>query len=655
MMHRVGLVILAVILGSASLAWADTTFVAAGAVSGVWTPDGNPYFVHQGDITVMDGSSLTVMPGVEVLFTGNYKLIVAGLLNAEGTEADSIIFTRAYPTEESKWRGFRFDQADEGCTLEYCRIEYAKGTGPYPDVRGGGVWIESCSVLIRNCRIANNYCHNENLNGSGGGIFVNSSTNTIIEYCHIVQNTGDNGGGVCVGQNCFTTIRHNLIEANWTYSSAGGIYVSANAESEIHDNVIVGNHANGIFGGGGINLWSATWMYGTFSYVYNNLIVDNTASSSGGGIYHRYESSILYNNTIVDNQAVQGGGIYVLTFPDLPPVIYNSIVWGNSAPTGSQIYLDPLVGSTANVSYCDVQGGWPGAGNFSDDPLFVTGPQGEYYLSQIAAGQASQSPCVDVGDPSSALVGGTTRTDEVPDEGVVDLGYHYPVEVTVAMNVILTPHNPPIQIPATGGTFDFDILIENLESAPVTCDIWTEAILPNGQPYPIILRSDVTIPGGGSLLRTLTQNVPPGAPAGSYAYNAYVGDHPDLVYAEDSFPFEKLGAADASNPNLSWTLSGWDETETLIGVGPNKFTLHDAHPNPFNPSTTISFSLPEASKVNLSVFDVSGRLVAQLVDGYRQEGTHDVTFDGSNLASGIYVYHLETSNFSTSRKIVLIK
>ena len=141
-MHRVGLVILAVILGSASLTFADTTFVAAGAISGVWTPDGNPYFVNQGDITVLDGSSLTVMPGVEVLFTGNYTLIVAGLLNAEGTEADSIIFTRAYPTEESKWRGFRFDQADEGSALEYCRVEYAKGTGPYPDVRGGGIWIE---------------------------------------------------------------------------------------------------------------------------------------------------------------------------------------------------------------------------------------------------------------------------------------------------------------------------------------------------------------------------------------------------------------------------------------------------------------------------------------------------------------------------------
>jgi hypothetical protein len=61
------------------------------------------------------------------------------------------------------------------------------------------------------------------------------------------------------------------------------------------------------------------------------------------------------------------------------------------------------------------------------DPLFVTGPQGNYYLSQIAAGQGTDSPCVDTGDPASHMIVGTTRTDEVPDSGVVDMGYHYPL------------------------------------------------------------------------------------------------------------------------------------------------------------------------------------------------------------------------------------
>ena len=71
--------------------------------------------------------------------------------------------------------------------------------------------------------------------------------------------------------------------------------------------------------------------------------------------------------------------------------------------------------------------GWQGTGNINSDPLFVTGPLGDYYLSQIAAGQAQNSPCVDTGDPASSMIIGTTRTDEIQDSGVVDMGYHYPL------------------------------------------------------------------------------------------------------------------------------------------------------------------------------------------------------------------------------------
>jgi hypothetical protein len=94
--------------------------------------------------------------------------------------------------------------------------------------------------------------------------------------------------------------------------------------------------------------------------------------------------------------------------------------------------------STATISYSDVEGGqgavrlgnyctlnW-GPGMIDADPLFAAGPQGDYYLSQIAAGQFQDSPCVDTGDPGSPMIDGTTRTDEVQDSGVVDMGYHYP-------------------------------------------------------------------------------------------------------------------------------------------------------------------------------------------------------------------------------------
>lgn len=89
--------------------------------------------------------------------------------------------------------------------------------------------------------------------------------------------------------------------------------------------------------------------------------------------------------------------------------------------------------------------------------------------------------------------------------------------------------------------------------------------------------------------------------------------------------------------------------------------LHQNHPNPFNPSTTISFALPVESAVRLEVYDVSGRLVARLVDNVRLgAGAHDVEWNGRDVsgktaASGIYVYRLTAGKETLSRKMVLLR
>ncbi|MBU1131009.1 T9SS type A sorting domain-containing protein [Patescibacteria group bacterium] len=80
-----------------------------------------------------------------------------------------------------------------------------------------------------------------------------------------------------------------------------------------------------------------------------------------------------------------------------------------------------------------------------------------------------------------------------------------------------------------------------------------------------------------------------------------------------------------------------------------------SYPNPFNPTTTLSFTLPEASHVTLTVCDINGRQVTQLVNGYRESGIHEVTFDGSHLASGIYFYHLASGDFTKVGKMMLVK
>jgi len=95
---------------------------------------------------------------------------------------------------------------------------------------------------------------------------------------------------------------------------------------------------------------------------------------------------------------------------------------------------------------------------------------------------------------------------------------------------------------------------------------------------------------------------------------------------------------------------------------PRSFALAQNSPNPFNPSTTISFDIPagESRRMALKVFDVRGKLVRNLVEGIRVPGRHSVFWDGMDetgrkVASGVYFYRMESGDFSRSRKMVLLK
>ena len=88
---------------------------------------------------------------------------------------------------------------------------------------------------------------------------------------------------------------------------------------------------------------------------------------------------------------------------------------------------------------------------------------------------------------------------------------------------------------------------------------------------------------------------------------------------------------------------------------PQKVVLAQNYPNPFNPSTSIRFDLPREGSVTLRVYDMLGRVVATAVDGTLVAGNHTVGFDGSGLASGIYLYRLEADGVSITRKMLLMK
>jgi hypothetical protein len=90
-------------------------------------------------------------------------------------------------------------------------------------------------------------------------------------------------------------------------------------------------------------------------------------------------------------------------------------------------------------------------------------------------------------------------------------------------------------------------------------------------------------------------------------------------------------------------------------VTPRRFELLQNYPNPFNPSTTIKYELPRPTEVRLSVYDILAREVSVLVNERREAGIHEVMFNASGLASGVYFYRLQARGFIQTMKLMVLK
>jgi len=230
------------------------------------------------------------------------------------------------------------------------------------------------------------------------------------------------------------------------------------------------------------------------------------------------------------------------------------------------------------------------------------------------------------------------------------------------VQVTLSPIGTPIIIPPGGGSFNFTIAVVNNEPIAYTFDVWCDVTLPNGNLYgPVLGPVTLTFNPSQQLSRLRTQAVPAGAPPGNYSYNAYVGEHPIVTWSSASFPFTKVNSGSNASSVAQWAnwgepmVLGWETAATDNAELPKEFSLGQNFPNPFNPRTVLSYELRAASCVSLRVYDTAGRLVATLVNGWRDAGSHQVTFDGSHLTSGIYFYRLQAGEYVGVKKLILLK
>ncbi len=261
---------------------------------------------------------------------------------------------------------------------------------PFATIQHGiGISSNSDTVLVHR----GTYIENINFNGkliTLGSLYVITQDTSYISSTII---DGNNSGTVVTFENGEVgAILKGLTITNGNAYTGGGIGC-LNSSSPGLENLVVSNNFAGL--GGGV------YCFNSSPILQNVAIVSNNAAYNGGGMNCNIDCyPSLVNVTISNNFANNGGGIFTV---NSNPFIKNAILWNN---VSQEIY----VGSGGiSVTFSDVQGGWPGIGNISSDPLFVDPGNGDYHLQP-------GSPCIDAGDPSSS---------SDPDGSIVDMGAYY--------------------------------------------------------------------------------------------------------------------------------------------------------------------------------------------------------------------------------------
>ncbi|OQX71533.1 MAG: hypothetical protein B6D62_01820 [Candidatus Cloacimonas sp. 4484_275] len=433
--------------------------IPGGYVEGTWTRENSPYYI-EGDIIVYGDyneiETLTIEPGVQVIFTGHYTFYVDGILYAIGESENMIVFTVQDTTGFSNtdipdggWGGLFFSGGRNGARpitgseIAYCHIEYGKAVGSYDENNGGAIFVANESyVEIHNCEIVNNFAAD-----SGGGIYFESIWSNLSIYDNnISYNNARRGAGIAINS-AEITLTDNIISYNEAtatdaeeYGFGGGIYCVGYYYPEIEGGRI---HHNTAVRGGGLFVSESEPTISSLIVEYNGAdigggvycdyygsptiehckIQNNGADEYGAGIYTDYECNVnLVNCLVIDNTAsLNGGGLYT---GGGHPVLRNVTFWNNSSVlrVGGAIYCAganveirngifwndypeefALVQGSIEATYSDIElatGVYPGEGNLNITPHFRNTDARNLRLAVFDETGSAKNPLVDAGDPN---------------------------------------------------------------------------------------------------------------------------------------------------------------------------------------------------------------------------------------------------------------
>ena len=394
------LVLYATLFLIATPAHANTTWVAAGVVSGTWSVSGSPYMIYDGWIEVPESEQLTIQPGVKVYFDGPFLLVVNGLLTVNGTPEDSVLFT-AFPrdTFEIAFRGVYFGPtADDASQLTYAIFEHARGPGyaskdggaiqingssPHFDHclihrnrparggrgevhsrRGGGAYLSNSNALFTNCVFTDN---NAGFFGLGGAVFCADTTAAQFVNCIMREDTAGSGGAIAVRAIHVTspTFFNCEITHNFALYNGGGVHSDGGQPEfdscRINDNLSTqcGGAFYAVFDGSFICRYSeisaneSFWGGALFCYesggAFGRCVIRNNVAGLGGALYAYHANPLLLRSTVAHNISLQGDGAGAYLNHSSAMFTHTIIAYNYG---GEGVYF--LQSPEADIGYCDI-------------------------------------------------------------------------------------------------------------------------------------------------------------------------------------------------------------------------------------------------------------------------------------------------------------
>lgn len=570
-------------------------------VSGVFendsTWDADTVFVD-GDITIPDTVTLTVSPGVVVVFNDFYRILVEGAMISVGTENEIIEYTAAdtsgYFNDFSHigWNGIDFDNPvgsmddNDSSHFAYCSFAFAQ---EFDDWDGGAaIMIYAFSkLMIEQCLFQNNYSY-----GTGGAIGIQSDAEPVISNCQFLgNNAGYGGGAINVGcyddyavfdqpviRNCYFSGNKSWYEGGSSYGG-GAVKLSGSTDALVINNYFENNSSlsqgGAMISSGYANPW-----------VVNNVFTGNTAGHNGGAIGLKYYAGGYFlNNTIIMNTSEHYGGAVSIGCDNDSVFFANNIIGGNQcdSSTFNQFYIDSedeymqFYNNDIENGLEDIYTAIVYIENIDEDPEMIDLENGDFLLM-------CGSPCIDAARDTFTYF---PELDMAGMDRLTGLGYDMGAYETQYPEVDLGADRTI----AADGSATLDA------GAGFVSYLWSTA------------ETSQTITANGSALG--------------------VGEHTISVTVTNEYVCEDSDA-------VVITVQPGEGLDELINAGISVF------PNPNSGLFTIV-----AQNAEITITDINGRIVET------SSSIERVTIDLSGEAKGLYLINIVTQDYAGMLKMTI--